>query len=631
MYSHLMKPINIGSIHVRNRVVMSPLTTNYAEEKTGFVTDKMIEYYRARAKGGVGIVIVEGAIVRQDGRGFSKQLRVDSDDTIEGLSRLASTIKKGGSVAILQVMHHGRQTRSSISQYQPVAPSAVACPVYKETPRELSIEDIRELQQCFIKATKRAELAGFDGIEFHGAHGYLISGFLSSWSNMRDDQYGGSLENRTRFLTEIIQQVKKEVRDDFLILCRISANEFVDSGLETQEAIKIAEILEKSGVDVIDISAGVAPTFIKMSPPTGTIEAPYENVTEQIKQKLKIPVISVAKILSPEKADSMIKSNKTDFIALGRALVVDPDWVNKAMNNKRDDIIPCIGCNVCNGRSRNPEVICPFNPFTGNEYKWNFKKKRDKKNVAILGNGLEGYNLSILLTELGHNVTIFQDQQLPFGGLTALRAKIPIQSADLTKLLAYYERKLNQLQIEKKPLEKNLSFKDYDFIVETTVNINECNRITDLWHKEIVEKINRDSHLETNAIQVLNGKLPTTEEVLMVGGTLLGCEVATYLSQQGYKVTIIEKKERVPFDVTHSILQIIRSDLKKQSIEILKPELFEDTGGFKTYVWATNYPSPSSIGTSGSIQLGDSYKPDIMAVLMQEAVEIAYCRIRSHQ
>jgi 2,4-dienoyl-CoA reductase-like NADH-dependent reductase (Old Yellow Enzyme family) len=625
-FTHLMEPIKIGSMKLKNRVVMSPLTTNYAEENTGFVSEKMIEYYGARAAGETGLVIVEGANVRDDGRGSSKQMMIDRDETIDGLSALASKIKDNGSFAVLQIMHHGRQTKSRIINAQPVAPSAIPCPVYKETPKELNKDEIRDLQDCFVSAAKRAEKAGFNGVEFHAAHGYLISGFLSSWSNHRSDEYGGTLENRLRFLTEIIDRTKECVNSDFAILCRLSANEFVDGGLDAEEVVQIVKILEPHRVDCFDLSAGVAPSFINMSPPTGVIEAPYEDVAAFIKKEVSVPVISVARILTPEKADQMIKEKKTDLVALGRALVADPEWTKKAKENKSMEIIPCVGCNVCTGRSNNPEVICFLNPHTGRESKWSPSTGSHSKRISILGNAIEGYHAAIMLRRLGHKVTVFHQSNLPFAGLTGLRARVPIQSNDLNRALNYYQNSLKNLHIECRPIDC-FNSEAFDGFINTMVDLTQFERLIEPWHIHIQEQLEVSGHEQLDAIQVLNGRLPLSKNVYIVGGSLLGCEVGNFLADKGFQVKIIEAKRRVPFDVGNTILQVTQASFKKQGVQVIEPTQLTSFNKDAAIIWATSYPNPAKLvylHPKTGIELGDSYKPDVMADLMAKSTAFAF-------
>lgn len=624
-YPHLMTPIRIGPLELKNRVVMSPLTTNYAEQRTGFVTEQMLEYYGERANGGVGLIIVEGAIVREDGRGFSKQLFVDRDETIEGLSRLAAKIKENGSRALLQIMHHGRQTRSEISGYQPVAPSSIPCPVYKDTPKELSIQDISEIKTCFVEAAVRAKKAGFDGVEIHAAHGYLVSEFLSPWSNHRTDLYGGTLINRMRFLLEIIDETKRRTGHDFAIFCRLSANEFVEGGLEADEIIKIGKMLKTAGVHALDISAGVAATFIKMSPPTGSPEAPYTEVAEKVKREVGLPVITVVRILTPDKAEEIIKDRKADLVALGRALVADPHWVNKAAASNELFIIPCIGCNVCNGRSSQPEVTCIANPFTGREHKFDCQKTLLPKKIAVIGNGIAGYHAAIVLHQRGHQVNLFSQSNLPFGGLTGLRSRGSLQ-AELNKLVSYFNHYLQQLDMSIEDFRK-FSVDEYDLVINTMLDLVDQKKAVEAWHEPWLTKIKQAKLKELHAVDILLGHFPPDEQVYVVGGNLLGCEVANALADR-YKVSIVEDKKRVPFDVGNTIMKMIQTALKQQGVSINPPGIVEEIVGPATVIWATSYPKLFTLSHLENNQknliydIGDAYQPDTMASLMVKVTEL---------
>ncbi len=630
-YANLLSPTHIGPLELTNRVVMSPLTTNYAAENTGFVTDQMVEYYRQRALGEVGLVIVEGAIVREDGRGFSKQLMVHHDDTICGLSKLSAAIIESGSKAVLQIMHHGRQTREKIAGSQPVAPSPIPCPVFKEVPKELSVQEIKELQIRFVEAALRAQKSGFDGVEFHAAHGYLISGFLSPWSNRRQDEYGGSLENRLRFLTEIIEQTKFLAGEKFAILCRISANEYVEGGLDTEEVIAIAKQLQQKGVDALDVSAAVAATFIHMSPPTGSPQAPYADMAKRIKEELNIPVISVARILTPDTADDIIGSGNTDLVALGRALVADPHWVSKSKAGRELEIIPCIGCNVCNGRSNKPEVYCIVNPFTGREQLKQLNTAHSHQRVAILGNGIVGYHAALELQEQGHQVKIFEDPDLPFGGLTGLRAKVPLQH-EIKKVTDYFWSRLQSSGITQSFLPALID-EEFDLVISTLVRQSVSTGITQPWQQSWKDRVEQLGLQQHHAIDVLINGLPVDQDVVIVGGSLLGCETANFLSTIGLRqVVIVEEKKRVPYDVGNTMMQVISRELRRQGVRIYQPDVDDLLTERTVVVWATDYPSKTTEIPYGSNQraslyhVGDSYQPDIVADLMAQISELIFAK-----
>ncbi|GAF97503.1 unnamed protein product, partial [marine sediment metagenome] len=253
--SKVFEPIKIGNITIPNRIVFPPIGTGYADG--GFVTQRLIDFHKCVAEGGAGLTIVGTTSVRKDVKIVPNLPMLDDDRYIEGFRQLFETIKQNGSIACIQLFHGGRQMPSKFIGVQPVAPSAIPCPVINETPRELSINEIEELVGCFAEAAYRAKTAGADMIELHGAHGYLICGFLSPFSNKRTDKYGGSIENRTRFIREILEETRKKVGGNYPICCRISADEFVDGGLTIEESKDIAQILVDSSVDVISVSAGV--------------------------------------------------------------------------------------------------------------------------------------------------------------------------------------------------------------------------------------------------------------------------------------------------------------------------------------------------------------------------------------
>lgn len=344
----MFSEINIGSLNIKNRIVMPPMVTFDYLEEDGLVTEEHIKHYEERAKGGVGLIIVEATCVNSKGRLSNKQLRVWSDEYIEGLSKIAEVCHKYGAKVLVQIHHAGLETPKSASE-DIVAPSAYEGKSNFDgrdvSARALTIDEIHSLQKDFLEAAVRVKKAGFDGIELHGAHSYLISQFFSPLANKREDSYGGSLINRTRFAVEIIEKIRENLGTDFIIGCRMGCNE---PDLET--SIKIAQELEKAGADLINVSSGfVAPTGIAPSDVPEVPEAFNYNFIvyggTEIKKNVSIPVIVINDIKTPEQANCLIENDLTDFVALGRALLVDAEWVNKAGKNEKINL--CLGCKFC--------------------------------------------------------------------------------------------------------------------------------------------------------------------------------------------------------------------------------------------------------------------------------------------
>jgi 2,4-dienoyl-CoA reductase-like NADH-dependent reductase (Old Yellow Enzyme family) len=343
-FTQLFSPLMVKHLTLKNRICMSPLGTNFATAR-GEVTQRLLDHYEARARGGAGLVIVEGTWVHPSGKTFVNQLGAYDDSLIPGLETLARTIKAHGAVSILQLHHGGRQADPKISGSQPLAPSALACPISRVVPKEMSLQEIAVIEEAFIEAARRARDAGFDGVEFHAAHEYLISEFLSPYTNKRTDDYGGSLENRLRLILEILHGARQRLGADFIVSVRMNGDDYIPDGLTLVDAVQIAKALETGGVDLLNVSGGVYVTPHLIISPLPLGPGVHLHLSAAIKRAVTIPVIGVGRITTPEFAEQALAEGKADLVALGRALLVDPDWPRKAYEDRVTDIRPCLGCN----------------------------------------------------------------------------------------------------------------------------------------------------------------------------------------------------------------------------------------------------------------------------------------------
>ncbi|MDH5663103.1 MAG: NADH:flavin oxidoreductase, partial [Candidatus Bathyarchaeota archaeon] len=317
--SKLFEPIKIGTMKLKNRIVMPPMGTNFASED-GFVTKRLVNYHVERAKGGVGLIIVEGAYVEPRGKGSVRQLAVDNDDKISGLKELAAAIQANGAKAALQLFHGGRQSQSLIIGTQPVSASEVFCRLTRETPRALTVEEIHDVIEAFAEGARRTKAAGFDAVEIHGAHGYLINQFLSPLTNKRTDEYGGDVKGRTRFLLEILELTRDKVGSDYPILCRINGDDYIEGGLILEETKKIAQMLEAAGVDVLHVSGGIYDSPVPVtSGPMALPRGHMVHLAAGIKKVVNVPVIAVGRINDPELAEKILLEGKADLVSMGRA------------------------------------------------------------------------------------------------------------------------------------------------------------------------------------------------------------------------------------------------------------------------------------------------------------------------
>lgn len=325
----LSTPIEIRGFKIRNRIVLPPMATELATEK-GEVTDEMMKHYDERSKA-PGIVIVEHTYVMLNGKASLKQLGIYSDELISGLSRLAETIKKNGAVALIQLNHAGGRTSSSIIGEKPIAPSRIKIPPLTEEPREITLQDIINIKEAFKKAAERAVKAGFDGVEIHGAHGFLLNQFFSPITNKRLDAYGGTLEKRMGLPLEIVRDVREIIGEKKILSYRLGADDLMPGGITIKDSIKMALKLEEEGVDIINVSGGLCGS----RPPQLTGQGYFIPQAEEIKRNVKIPVIGVGGIKDPDYANELVKMGKVDMVAVGRAMLENPKWAEEALKRVR--------------------------------------------------------------------------------------------------------------------------------------------------------------------------------------------------------------------------------------------------------------------------------------------------------
>ncbi|MBU0970365.1 MAG: NADH:flavin oxidoreductase, partial [Proteobacteria bacterium] len=341
MLSHLFNPIQIGNMTVKNRLMMSAMSINFGVDGNCHVTDQLIEYFVERAKGEVGMMLVGGGSVHPGGQELPDLPQMYDDSCLPSLKRMVDRVKKYDTRFGVQLMHGGRQSYLP----QKVAPSAIPAPaVVKGEVRALEIAEIKELVACFGDAARRCRTAGFDFIEIHGAHGYLINQFMAPNSNIRTDEYGGSFENRTRFLFEILGAVRERAGKDFPVGIRINGKDYIENGWELKDTVRLAPLLEKAGVVYLHISGGVYGSTELTIPSMYTPQGCFVHLAEAVKKTVNIPVITVGRIKEPEHANGILGEGKADMISMGRSFLADPQYPRKARQGNFSQIRPCVGC-----------------------------------------------------------------------------------------------------------------------------------------------------------------------------------------------------------------------------------------------------------------------------------------------
>ena len=439
-YPTLFSPCKIGNVEIKNRICKAPQTTGFSH-MDGTVSSRLIRCYEDLAKGEVGMIIVEYAYVdNKYSKSASNQLGICDDEYMVGLGWLADTIKNNDCVPCIQIEHCGRQRFLG-----PPMKSASANPwplMYERygqaaIPEELTIEEIHQLVEDFGKAAWRAKTAGFQVVEIHGAHGYLITNFLSPFTNQRKDWYGGSRENRFRFLEQVFKRCKEYVGEDFPIIVRLSGTDYEPGGMTIDDTIYYAKRLEELGCAAIDVSGGDHHQMIHQVTPMQIPRGHNVWAAEAIKKEVSIPVFATGSITQPDYAEEILASGKADFISMGRPLLADPYWAKKAMEGRAEDISPCIRCNegcLDRGNHLGKSINCTMNPLLGFEDALAIRPAETKKRVAVVGGGPAGMKAADTAALRGHEVTLFEKRKL--GGYLH-EASYPEFKADIRDALAY--------------------------------------------------------------------------------------------------------------------------------------------------------------------------------------------------
>jgi 2,4-dienoyl-CoA reductase-like NADH-dependent reductase (Old Yellow Enzyme family) len=425
----LLTPARIGPVEIPNRIVMPPMTTRTADAE-GYVTDATLAYYLARARGGVGLITIEMASPEKAGRHRRHEIGIYDDRFLPGLTRLVDQIHRAGSKVSIQLGHGGGHTRIDICGETPIAPSAIPHPVYETTfetivPEEMTKARIETTIAAHVAAAIRAQKAGFDCVEIHAAHGYLISQFHAPFENRRTDEYGGSLENRARFGLDVLRAVKAAIHG-MPVIYRLSVEDFFPGGLPYNEGRQIAIWAAQAGADALHVTAGhyrSLPSAQIVLPPMSYPDATFLHFAAGVKKAIQIPVIAVGRLGDPTTATEAVASGTADFIALGRTLIADPQWVEKL--RREEPIRRCLACNTCINEMRGGAGIgCVVNGAAGREAVFADRKPPRGERIAVIGAGPAGLTYASLVAE-GNQVTVFEKDKRP-GGSFRYAGKAPL-------------------------------------------------------------------------------------------------------------------------------------------------------------------------------------------------------------
>lgn len=554
---NLWESATIGKLELDNRLVMLATHLNYCDED-GMVTDRLVEFYRERAKHRPGLIIVGGCYTEHLGMSTPTMIGISKDEHIEGLQKLTDTIHSYNVPVAAQLYHAGRYAHSIMLGQQAVSASAVKCRLTHETPRALTIDEISDTITNFGVAAVRAKEAGFDSVEIIGSAGYLINQFLAEATNKRADRYGGTFENRSRFPLEIVKCVKKAIGPNFPILYRMSGEDFVPGGLTLDDNKKLAPKLVEMGVDCLDVTGGWHETRV----PQITMNIPrggYAYLAEGIASAVDVPVVACNRINSVRLAERILSREKVQLIGMSRGFLADPAFPTKTHSGQHHLTCPCIACNQgCLDRVFMIEpVTCTLNPFAGYELERKLGPQGQGK-IAIVGGGAAGMESARVLKLRGFDVTLYE-QSNRLGGLLNFAAKVPGRG-EFAAYISFMERELKHLGVD--------------------IRLNEPASIDKLLNGSFVCVLVASgtvagapaidgvemSHV-TSAYDAISLGLDNLGDVAIVGGSALGCYTALYLSSRSNSVQIFDSDEAIGVDLGRTTRWVILKGLKEKGVQ----------------------------------------------------------------
>ena len=619
-YEHLLSPIKIGETTVKNRIFMPPLSTNLADK--GYVTDELVEHYKARAKGGVGLFVTEVVTVEPTYCYLPGDMCIYDDSFIPGWKKLADGVHEYGAKILPQLFHPAHMAFPLPGTPRLIAPSNVGPYYAKEAPRAVTKEELKVIIRQFGEAAKRAQIAGADGVEIHAAHAHgLLGGFLSPLYNKRTDEYGGDIDHRLRLTLEVIEEVRRVCGKNFIIDVRISGSEYTDGGLNLNDMIYVAKQLEKAGVDFLHVSGGTTIARGSSIPAPGTPMGSHAATAAEIKKYVSIPVATVGRITEPWIAEELIANGKADICMIGRANLCDPEFANKVAAEKADDIRPCIGCLRClNGIMFGKRVACTVNPSFELENEDTLAPAPEKKNVLVIGSGPAGMEAAFVAAKRGHHVVLCE-KDAELGGLMRIAA-VPIAKQDLTRLIQYMARRLEGAGVEVRlncTVDQAMlegEFKDYEVIAGAGA-------------QPIVVPAFTGFKQWMTADDVLAGRAFPGRKIVVIGGGSVGCETADYLAPlvndlypRNREITLLEMAPGVMASESGPGRSLLVQRMMSKGVQMICGAKVEKVD--ESSIWYTKDGQQHCIADADTLVLAMGYKADPALEEMLKAAGASY-------
>ncbi len=551
----LFSEIQIGNLTLKNRVAFAPIENGYANAG-GLITERLIRFFEKCAENECGLVFTGSVAVDFDGKGVPSQLEIFDETRLPGLRELVERLHKKGCKAATQLYHAGRQIGHD-NLFTPIAPSPVNCKLFENLapPKEMDKADLERIREKFRISTKRALDMGFDLIEIHFAHGYLLHSFLSPYSNQRMDEYGGSPENRMRYPLEILKTVIEEVNGKVPVGVRLSVEEYLEGGLGFEEAIDICKAVQAAGADVLSVSAGSYDSMEYMIQPMHVPAGFLRGYARKLKEILSIPVMVAGRLNTAELIRDVIEKDDADIVAVGRGFIADPEIIRKIKENRDEEIRCCTGCNQgCLGRIFIcKDVKCIFNPQTGFEGIREIEKAENSKKIGIIGAGIAGLNLARFLAEAGHEVTIFDEH---IGG--KLRAmSVPRDRENFALPILEGKQMLKRLHVKwiQKKVSSGKELEEYGFeqVFVATGSMQ--------------DKIKAEKVPVVEASEALLA-IPAENRIAVAGGGYIGLEAARHLAMLHKDVTVFEESETIGLGVGDTVINRMKEEIDTLGIKI---------------------------------------------------------------